>query len=284
VVSVDPAAELYGVALDRFVPERAALAKALRGEGRREEAARVAALRKPTVAAWAVNQLVRTQRRAVAELLDAGDALSHAQSELLAGRGGAQTLREATARQRSTVEELLEAARGLLTADGHDLAQATIDRVADTLRAATLDEDARAQLRDGCLTRELQHAGIGDDSGFSVSVSTSAGRGRKGAGRAVVAAQPGTPAKPSKRDVEDRDCAVRAQRQRAEELTAASEAEAAARRAAERAARELAAAHERRERAADLLRDADDALAAASQHEQEAQLALRSAQVARDRL
>ncbi len=288
-MSLDPAGDLYGLALDRFVPERAALVKSLRGQGRREEAARVASLRKPTVAAWAVNHLVRTQPLAVAELLDAGEALSHAQSELLAGRRGAQALREATSRQRSAVEKLLEAARGLLAADGHELGQATIDRVADTLRAAALDQEARAQLRGGCLTRELQHAGIGDESGFGVSVSTSVGRGRKGAGRKVAAAQPGASAKPAKQDIEDRDRAVqaerqRAERQRSEELRAASQAEAAARRAADRAARDLAAARERRKRAADLLRDANDALAAADQHEQEAQLALRLAQEARDRL
>jgi hypothetical protein len=52
--------DLYGVPLDRFVPERAALVRALRSAGEREQAAAVAALRKPSVAAWAVNQLVRT--------------------------------------------------------------------------------------------------------------------------------------------------------------------------------------------------------------------------------
>ncbi len=67
--------ELYGLPLERFVPERAALVKALRAEGRREDAAQVAKLRKPSVAAWAVNQLVRTQGRAAAELFAAGDAL-----------------------------------------------------------------------------------------------------------------------------------------------------------------------------------------------------------------
>jgi hypothetical protein len=49
----------------------------------------VAKLRKPSVAAWAVNQLVRTQGRAIGELFDAGDALQRAQSDLLAGRGDA---------------------------------------------------------------------------------------------------------------------------------------------------------------------------------------------------
>jgi hypothetical protein len=58
-VPVDEADELYGLALDAFVPERDALAKRLRADGRRDEANEVKALRKPSVAAWAVNQAVR---------------------------------------------------------------------------------------------------------------------------------------------------------------------------------------------------------------------------------
>ena len=47
------ARDLYGLPLERFVPERTALGKALRSEGKREEAAAVAKLVKPSVAAWA---------------------------------------------------------------------------------------------------------------------------------------------------------------------------------------------------------------------------------------
>jgi hypothetical protein len=77
--------ELYGLALDRFTTERQALARTLRSEGKREEAARVTALRKPSVAAWAVNQLVRTQRKDLAELFKAGDAARRAQADLIEG-------------------------------------------------------------------------------------------------------------------------------------------------------------------------------------------------------
>ena len=64
----DAADDLYGLPLDAFVPERDALAKRLRAEGRRDEAAEVKALRKPSVAAWAVNQAVRSQPRAARAL------------------------------------------------------------------------------------------------------------------------------------------------------------------------------------------------------------------------
>src|SRR6059058_3259568 len=109
--------ELYGLPLDRFVPERTALAKALRQQGRREEAAEVAKLRKPSVAAWAVNQLVRTQRREIDALFAAGDALQKSQGDVLAGRGDAGSLRAAADAERAALDRLGQKARGLLTAD-----------------------------------------------------------------------------------------------------------------------------------------------------------------------
>ncbi|MCW2951214.1 MAG: hypothetical protein JWQ48_384, partial [Conexibacter sp.] len=153
--------QLYGLPLDRFVPERTALARALRAQGRRAEAADVAARRRPSVAAWAVDQLVRTQPRALGELFDAGDALREAQAQLLASTGGRDALRAAAERERTAVDALVRAARGLLTAQGHDLSAATIGRVGETLHAAALDDDARAQVRDGRLERELRHVGFG---------------------------------------------------------------------------------------------------------------------------
>ncbi len=70
--------ELYGLPLDRFVPERGGLAKALRGDGRREEAAEVAGLRNPSVAAWAVKRVAETLHAAA---LDEG-----AREQVRAGR------------------------------------------------------------------------------------------------------------------------------------------------------------------------------------------------------
>ena len=218
--------DLYGLALDRFVPERSALARALRSQDRREEADRVAALRKPSVAAWAVNQLVRTQSQAVAELFAAGDELREAHRQVVSGRGDGRMLGAASRRQREAVEALVSAARGLLTSEGHELSGAMIERITDTLQAAALDPDARAMVRDGRLQRELRHVGLGEAEFAD--------------------------AKPARRRAEQG--AAR---------KAARVAEAAARRRADRAARALEAAQERRERAAQALRDADEQLARA---------------------
>jgi hypothetical protein len=264
------ARDLYGLPLDRFVPERGALAKELRQEGRREQAAEVAGLRKPSVAAWAVNQLIRTQSQAVAELFDAGDALQHAHSRLLAGGGDGASLREALARERTAVDELVEKARGLLSSEGHGLAQATIDRVSETLHAAALDPDARAQVEDGCIHRELRHIGLG------------AGEASSAPGSATAQAKSRTPRKAAgrARSTKASAAAERGDRERAKRMAAARKAEADARRVAQRAARELQAAEQRRARASEALDDAEAAVAAARQRAEEALLAHRHAQQA----
>jgi hypothetical protein len=170
--------DLYGLALDEFVPQRGALAKSLRAEKRRDEAAQVAGLRKPSIAAWAVNQLVRTQHDAVKALFEAGDGLRGAQEDLLAGRGDGRKLRAANQREREAVDTLVEAARGLLTSGGYELSAAVVERVDETLHAAALDEEARDQVRDGRLERELRHAGLGLGFGEALA-ATPASRAKR---------------------------------------------------------------------------------------------------------
>ncbi|HYZ82397.1 MAG TPA: hypothetical protein VE571_14065, partial [Solirubrobacteraceae bacterium] len=176
--------ELYGLALDRFVPERASLVRALRSAGEREQAAAVAALRKPSVAAWAVNQLVRTQGRELQALLEAGDALRNAQADVLAGSADARDLRSTAERERTAVDGLVNTAKGLLSSSGQELSAATLERVADTLHAAALDDEARAQVTEGRLVRELRHVGLGGGLGLAADTPPAPGRPRAGKGGA----------------------------------------------------------------------------------------------------
>jgi hypothetical protein len=264
--------ELYGLALEQFIPERGALAKALRAEKRREEAAAVAALRKPSVAAWAVNQLVRSQGASLQELFAAGDELREAQARLLAGSGDGKALRAANERERAAVDELVQAARGLLSSDGHELSAAVVERVADTLHAAALDEAAREQVRAGRLERELRHVGLGlGESVFAPAAPAAKPAKPPARGAAATQGETKQPRSERARAVrEQAEAAKRVERERDAARKAARLAETAARRRAERSANALRAAQERRERAAQALGEADDALAAA---ETEAQAA-----------
>jgi hypothetical protein len=256
--------DLYGLPLDRFVAERNALAKTLRADGERDQAAEVAALRKPSVAAWAVNQLVRTQRGAVAELLQAGDALREAQQQVLEGRGDGRSLRAAVERERAAVDELTSTAGGLLSSEGQDLSQAVLDRVAETLRAAALDDDAREQVRAGRLERELRHVGLG---GLA-------------AGDAPAPRDAPAPPRRSKRDTETEGTERAAAKARADARTEARAAEREARRRVERATRAVAGARERRDRAAQALSEAQVELDRADAERQDAEARLQEAKAA----
>lgn len=227
--------DLYGLPLERFTPERNALAKQLRERGDRDEAARVAKLKKPSVAAWAVNQLVRTQKREVEAVFRAGDELQKAQANVLEGRGEPGSLRKAADAERAGLERLTRKARGLLSGEGHELSPAKLEQVSDTLHAAAIDEDARDQVRDGCLVRELRHVGLG---ALGAPAAT--------AGRRPAAKQ--------RRPGDD-----------AAKLRSARRAEGEARRQRDRAVRSAREAEERRSRAAANLEEAEEALATAQE-------------------
>jgi hypothetical protein len=266
--------ELYGLPFDEFVPARNALARELRKAGKRDEAAEVSALRKPSVAAWAVDQLVRTQRKAIFELFDAGDALRAAQDDVLAGRGDGQSLRAAVDRERTAVDALAGDARGLLSSDGHELSPTIVERVSDTLHAAALDDEAREQVREGRLERELRHVGLGvlgaPPAGARPAVAPAPPRKKK---PATANKQPAADRAAERAAREERE---RAQRERAEARAAAREA----RRRAEHAERAHRVAAERRDRAAEALREAESQLNVAETELAEAQEALRAAEAA----
>lgn len=273
--------DLYGLPLDEFTDRRNALAKALRREGRRDEAAAVAKLRKPSVAAWAVNQLVRTQVRDVDALFKAGDALQDAQADLLAKRGEPTTLRRAMEDERAAVERLVAKAGGLLDSGGHELTAPRLEQVTDTLHAAALDQDARIRVRDGCLDRELRHVGLGSLGAPSGGPSDGgrqgkASRSASGKASAKTRREPKRAAPPTQPRRQEETRAAR--RERAAREKAAREATAAARRRLDRASHREQTAEGRRDRAAAELHEAEQALAAARNATAEAETELQRAE------
>jgi hypothetical protein len=147
---IDEADRLYGLALEEFTAQRDALAKALRAEGRRDDADAVKALRKPTAAVWAVNQAMRTQRKAARRLVQAADraAANPGDRAALQAHGNA-------------LEELTDAASGLLSGGGRGLSDDALTRVRSALHAASLDRGLRDDFAAGRLTSEPSPAGFG---------------------------------------------------------------------------------------------------------------------------
>src|SRR4051794_22142590 len=158
--------DLYGLPLEEFTPARDAAAREIRKAGDRETAAQVAKLPKPSPAAWAANQVARSQPDLIEALLDAGAALRAAQDAAVSG-GGGRALREATLAERRAVEDVMDAAVRLKPA-GKPLSRAMADRLRTGLHAAATDESIRSALASGRLVSEASAGGawpfaIGDD-------------------------------------------------------------------------------------------------------------------------
>jgi hypothetical protein len=150
---------LYGTPLDEFVHERDELAKRLTRDGDREAGARVKALRKPTVGAWALNQAVRRRRAETDALLATGKRLRAAHEELLSG-GDSAVLRETMEEERSLTSALADCAEAIASETGKS-GPALRDRVRATLHAAAVQEEAREELAAGRFVREREAVGLG---------------------------------------------------------------------------------------------------------------------------
>jgi len=150
---VDEAAErLYGLPLDEFTAARNAAAKELRDRGLRAEADEVKALPKPSVAAWAVNQLTRRRHADLDEFLETAAAARDAQL------GGGSGAREAVKELRDALERLVHAASEEL---GGEASEAVVTRIRQSLEAAAVDDDAAREIKRGRLAKELEPAGFG---------------------------------------------------------------------------------------------------------------------------
>lgn len=157
------ATQLYRVPLDEFVTARSALAKQLRSSGDREGAAAVAAMRKPALGAWVVDQVAYKAPDVITELLaaaaDAGDAQRRAMSR---GSASADDVRKASARFAEMLGEVGIRAREVLEASGHPVSETTVQRVRNTAHAAAAGGPAtRAALFRGTLDREAEPPGFG---------------------------------------------------------------------------------------------------------------------------
>jgi hypothetical protein len=150
---VDEAADLlYGLPLEEFTAARNAAAKELRDRGLSKEADAVKALAKPTVPAWAINQLTRRRHADLDEFLEAATAARDAQLS------GAADARAAVQRQRKALEALVRAAREEL---GGSASDTVTSRIRQSLEAAAVDDAAAEAVRAGRLDKELEPAGFG---------------------------------------------------------------------------------------------------------------------------
>jgi hypothetical protein len=127
---------LFSLPLTEFTPARNALAARLKAGGRADEANRVKAIVKPTVSAWAVNQLYWKHRDSFDRLISAGQRFREAQASQFGG--SAAGMREPSEQRRVALEELLSLATALLSDAGHSASPEAIRRISTTLEAISV--------------------------------------------------------------------------------------------------------------------------------------------------
>jgi hypothetical protein len=215
---------LYEAPLERFVALRRELSATLRASGDTTGSSEVAAAKKPSRTAWAINQLARRHPERVTAAFEAYTAAERAQAE-----GEATAMRQTARAFRDSVAEVVRAAAAMLVDTGARTGATQQRQLAETVRAAAAGGPAaRARLMSGQLSEDL----VVDDA--------FAGTAERGPGRSARPA-PATKEEPRKtaaavqrelRERQARERALEEQRRRVEALEReAREARAAARQA-----------------------------------------------------
>jgi hypothetical protein len=266
---------LYRAPLERFTSERNALAVELRKAGQRAEAHAVKGLAKPSVTAWAVNQVWWGDEPTFRAMLDAGDAQRSAHMALV--RGQAADVRAAGEVRQKAVDAVVEAAVNALGGPSK-VAPDMRHRIAGTVEALAsggMPPDATP----GRLTKDLQASGL---EALSALAGVAPGSTAKAPAppRPVLVSR--TADKPSSSKPEAK--AEAAARERAQKIADAkarlAEREVALRAAASEAAGTASAEKKARaalETATARVADLEEKLEAAHEHERVARRALAQA-------
>jgi hypothetical protein len=144
--------ELFAAKPEDFTALRTKLAAAAKGRGDADAAKRIAAMRKPTTAAWVVNRLVVGDKSVKERVDDLRERLRAAHAEM-----DGERIRGLSTEQRRLVDEL---ARAGFSEASLKPTPALRDDVIGTLQAAVADPDVAARL--GRLAKAERWSGFGD--------------------------------------------------------------------------------------------------------------------------
>ena len=124
---------LFQLPLGEFTAARNALATRLKKSGKADAAERVKSLPKPSVSAWAVNQLYWKHRKQFDRLLDVGERFRKAQASQLSGKSA--DLRSPLEARRETLSTLAHLAADVLKSTGSSATPDMMRRITTTLEA-----------------------------------------------------------------------------------------------------------------------------------------------------
>jgi hypothetical protein len=146
---------LFKLPLPEFIAARKTLAAELKKGGRRDDADYVNALVKPSITAWAVNQLYWQHREEFDRLIATGQRFRKAQSS-----GKVADMREALNARREALSEQSDLATALLREAGSSPTSETIHRITTTLEAMSAYASFPDAQRPGRLTRDVDPPGF----------------------------------------------------------------------------------------------------------------------------
>lgn len=176
-VVADAARQVYAVQLAEFVDTRKALAASVRArvgeswDAKQGAAAakEILALRKPTVTAWAMNQVPRGDSDALADVIGLGARMRAAQSQL-----DTASLTSVRGERDAALTAYVASVVGAAESQGASLSAGARDEIRASAIAALADESASDALASGQLTRALSYSGFGEvDLSGAVGVTSS---------------------------------------------------------------------------------------------------------------
>jgi len=164
---------LFRLPLAEFTGARNTLAAQLKKSGHGDEAVLVKALAKPSVSAWAVNQLYWNHRAAFDRLIASGERFHKAQGSRAAGK--VADMRTALDARREALTQLADLASSLLRDGGSNPSLDTIRRVTTTLEAMSVYASRSDAPRPGRLTHDVDPPGFESLASFIPSAGKAAG-------------------------------------------------------------------------------------------------------------
>ena len=150
--------DLYALPIDQFVTARNALATELARAKRASDAARVKALTRPSLPAWALNQVYWHARPDYDRLTAAGDRMRELQRRALSGHK--VDLDEAARERQQAVRAVVDRAGSLLLEAGQPATDATRQKIAATADTLAAYGSRPHEYTPGRLERELTPPGF----------------------------------------------------------------------------------------------------------------------------
>src|SRR4029079_8220168 len=155
---------LFKLPLSEFISARKTLAARLKQGGNGSEAERVKALVKPSITAWAVNQLYWKHRQEFDRLIETGQRFRQAQTSRAAGK--INDMRVSLEERREVLSDLSHLADALLRDAGSNPSPDTLRRITTTLEALSAYASLPADLAPGRLTHDVDPPGFDSLASF----------------------------------------------------------------------------------------------------------------------